>query len=402
MDSTLNSAALALSNGDLLGALNRLALRDDPDALAMRGIAMAQLGELPRARELLGAAAKGFAPDSVARARCVLAEAEIALGSRDLMWATENLEAAGRTLLKRGDVMNAAHASIVAARRHLLVGHLDLAAGRLADLGALALSPALSASKDLVLAGIEIRRLHATTARSALARAEHAANRSGIVALVAEVADAQRSLDEPAALLHHSGRTRPIALDGVETLLSSNVLVVDATRNAIRSGAMTPISLSSRPVLMSLAVVLAEAWPDAASREMLLSKVFGARHADESHRTRLRVEISRLRKLLAPVAKISMAHGGFRLVRKTGDVAILTHPMGGQDAHIMALLADGELWASSALAMVLGLSTRSVQRSLQALQEAGKIQSVGRARSLRWTVLTSPGFPVSLLLPGVA
>jgi hypothetical protein len=401
MDSIMNSAALALSSGDILGALNRIALRDDPDALAMRGIAMAQLGELPRARELLRSAAKKFGPESVARARCVLAEAEIALVSRDLIWPAESLEAAGRTLLQRGDILNAAHASIVVARRHLLLGHLDLAKARLADLGALSLSPALSASKDLVLAGIEIRGLHASTARSALARAEHAAHLSGIAALMGEVAEAQRSLAEPAALLHHSGSTRPIALDGVERLLASDVLVVDASRNALRSGA-TIVSLASRPILMCLAVGLAEAWPGAARREVLLSQVFGARHVDESHRTRLRVEVARLRKLLAPLAKISATHKGFRLVPIPGDVAVLTHPMRGQDAQVMALLADGELWASSALAMVLGLSTRSVQRSLQALQEAGKIQSVGRARSLRWTVLTAPGFPMSLLLPGVA
>ncbi|RYE46064.1 MAG: helix-turn-helix domain-containing protein [Hyphomicrobiales bacterium] len=206
-------------------------------------------------------------------------------------------------------------------------------------------------------------------------------------------------MDEPASLLHQSGSTRPVALDGIEHLLSSNVLVIDASRNAIRCGA-TVVSLASRPVLMTLAAGLAEAWPGVATREDLLSRVFGARHADESHRTRLRVEISRLRKLLAPVAKVSAAHGGFRLVPVTGDVAILSHPMGGQDAQVMALLADGELWASSALALVLGFSTRSVQRSLQALQEAGKIQSIGRARSLRWTVLAAPGFPMSLLLPG--
>lgn len=400
MDSILNSAALALSNGDLLGALNRIALRDDPDALAMRGIAMAQLGELSRARELLCSAAKGFGPESVARARCVLAEAEIALVSRDLMWPAQSLEAAGRTLLQRGDILNAAHASIVAARRHLLLGHLDLAAARLADLGKLSLPPALSASKALVLAGIEIRRLHATAAQSALAQAEHAARRSGIAALVGEVAEAQRSLNEPVALLHHSGSTRPIALDDVERLLASNVLVVDASRNMVRYGA-TVISLASRPILMSLAVVLAETWPGAATRQILLSQVFGAHHADESHRTRLRVEVARLRKLIGPLAKISATHAGFRLAPVTGDVAVLTHPMRGQDAQIMALLADGELWASSGLAMVLGLSARSVQRSLQALQEAGKIQSIGRARSLRWTILTAPGFPMSLQLPGV-
>ncbi|WP_224701594.1 helix-turn-helix domain-containing protein [Devosia aquimaris] len=402
MDSNLNAAALALSHGDVLGALNRIALRDDADALAMRGIAMAQLGELPRARDLLRAAAKAFGPsESVARARCILAEAEIALVSRDLAWPVENLESAGQTLLERGDLGNAAHAAITAARRHLLLGHLDLATTRLAGLDSQSLPPALAARRDLVLAGIDIRRKHAVAARSALARAQSAARQSGIAGLVDEVAAAQWSLDEPAAVLHQSGTIRPILLDEVERVLASKAMVVDATSNTLRSGPNT-LSLASRPILMGLAVALAEAWPGVAARESLLARVFGARHVDESHRTRLRVEIARLRKLVAPMARLSAAPHGYRLVSEAGDVVILSHPMGGQDAQIMALLADGELWASSAIALVLGLSTRSVQRSLQALQATGKIQSVGRARTIRWTILAAPGFPMSLMLPGAS
>ena len=402
MDSILNAAALALSKGDLLGALNRIALRADPEALALRGVAMAQLGELSRARELLRAAAKAFAPsETVARARCVLAEAEIALVSRDLTWPVEFLEAARQTLVDRGDLSNAAHAAIVAARRHLLLGHLDWAAETVATLDPLPLPPALAAGRDMVLAGIAIRRLRAAAAQSTLARAESAAHRSGIKALIGEVAAAQRSLHEPVALLNTLGSIRALVLADVETLLASDVLVVDASRNACRHGGKV-IPLSSRPVLMAIAIGLAEAWPGTAKREALLSKAFGARHADESHRVRLRVEVARLRKLLAPLARIVAADGGFRLMPAAPDVAILTHPMSGHEAQIMALLADGELWSSSALAMVLGLSTRSVQRSLQSLQEAGKIQPIGRGRSLRWTVLAAPGFPTALLMPGVA
>lgn len=400
MDSILNAAALALAKGDLLGALNRVALRHDPDALALRGIAMAQLGEFSRARELLRAAAKGFGPaESVARARCVLAEAEIALVSRDLAWPIENLEAAGRTLEEKGDRLNAAHAAIVAARRHLLLGDLNRAAGRVASLGAL--PSALSASRDLVLAGIEIRRVHAAAARSLLNRAADAAHQSGIAALIAEVGVAQRALDEPVAVLHRSDATRPIALGEVESLFASNALVVDASRNACRQGT-TLVALASRPVLMSIAVALAKAWPGVAKREALLSTAFGARHADDSHRNRLRVEITRLRQLLAPIARIEADQGGFRLVPAVPDVAILSHPMSGQEAQVLALLADGELWSSSTLAMVLGVSTRSAQRSLQSLLEMGKIQPIGKGRNLRWTLLAVPGFPAGLLLPGTA
>ena len=402
MDSILNAAALALSRGDLIGALNRIALRDDPDALAMRGIAMAQLGEFSRARELLRAAASAFEPaESIARARCLLAEAEIALMSRDLALPVETLEAAGRTLAEKGDRFNAAHAAIVAARLHLLLGHLDRAAQRLDALDGFLLPSALAASRDLVLAGIAVRRLRATSARSALHRAERAAHRSGIAGLIGEVAAAQRALAEPVAVLQRSGSTRPVALAEIESLLAANVLVVDASRNLCRLGP-TVISLSSRPVLMALATALAVAWPGIATRETLLATAFGARHADESHRTRLRVEITRLRRVLAPLAGLAAARGGFRLEPGDADVAILAHPRAGQAAQIMALLADGELWASSTLATVLGASMRSVQRSLQSLQQAGKVQPVGRGRSLRWTALAAPGFPTVLLLPGVA
>ena len=85
MDSLIAAAARALVAGDALGALKRVALRDDPPALALRGIAMAQLGEFPRARDLLRRAARGFgAHEELARARCVVAEAEVALAMRDL------------------------------------------------------------------------------------------------------------------------------------------------------------------------------------------------------------------------------------------------------------------------------------------------------------------------------
>jgi hypothetical protein len=62
MDSLITAAAQALTAGDPLGALNRVALRDDAPALALRGIAMAQLGDLPRAKQLLRNAARAFGP----------------------------------------------------------------------------------------------------------------------------------------------------------------------------------------------------------------------------------------------------------------------------------------------------------------------------------------------------
>src|SRR6478609_6057845 len=191
MDSLITAAARALAAGDPLGALNRVALRDDAPALALRGIAMAQLGDLARAKLLLRRAARAFGPrEAVARARCVVAEAEIALVSRDLGWPAKTLDAARATLEARGDRLNAAHARYLAIRRLLLIGRLDEAERTLADLDPAPFPPALRAAHELVVAGIAMRRLRTRPARAALARAELAAQHARIPALAAEVESA--------------------------------------------------------------------------------------------------------------------------------------------------------------------------------------------------------------------
>jgi len=113
MDGLITAAARALAAGDPLSALNQVALRDDAPALALRGIAMAQLGDLVRANALLRSATRAFGPsETVARARGVVAEAEIALASRDLGWPAKALGAA-RAALARAEHA-AGHARIPA------------------------------------------------------------------------------------------------------------------------------------------------------------------------------------------------------------------------------------------------------------------------------------------------
>src|SRR6202051_3395747 len=190
-DSLITAAARALAAGDPLGALKRVALRDDAPALALRGIAMAQLGDLVRAKALLRKAARAFSPrEAVARARCVVAEAEIALASRDLGWPANTLEAARATLDAHGDLVNAAHARYLEIRRLLLIGRLDEAERMLADLDPAPFPPASRAAHQLVVAGIAMRRLQTAAARAALAQAERAARQAGIPALTAEVESA--------------------------------------------------------------------------------------------------------------------------------------------------------------------------------------------------------------------
>jgi len=400
MDSLITAAARALAAGDPLGALKRVALRDDAPALALRGIAMAQLGDFVRAKALLRRAARAFGPhESMARARCAVAQAEIALVSRDLGEPTKALDTARATLEAHGDHTNAAYARYLQARRLLLIGRLDDAERTLAELDPAALPPASRASCELVVAGIAIRRLHTAAARAALVQAEQAARQAGIPALMAEVQSACRVMDLPAARLIAHGDERLLWLDEVETLLASTALVVDACRYVVRD-ARSVISLERRPVLFTLARILAEAWPGDVPRAMLIARAFRARHADDSHRARLRVEVGRLRALLRTVAGISATKHGFALSpHHASEVVVLARPVDDAHTAVLALLADGESWSSSALALALGTSQRSVQRALDALATTHKVDSFGRGRARRWMTPPVPGFPTSLLLP---
>jgi tetratricopeptide (TPR) repeat protein len=399
MDSLITAAGRALAAGDPLGALKRVALRDDAPALALRGIAMAQLGDLVRAKSLLRSAARAFGPkEAVARARCVVAEAEIALASRDLGWPAKALDAARATLENHGDRANAAYARFLEARRLLLIGRPDAAERALAELDSAALPPALRTAHELVLAGIEMRRLRTKAARESLARAELAARQARIPALTAEVESTRLVLNTPAARQIASGEERLLLLDEVEALLASNAFVVDACRHVVRH-AGTVISLASRPVLFTLARVLSEAWPGDVPRDTLVARAFRLKLADESHRARLRVEIGRLRAVLRTVAIVSATKRGFALApRHAHEVVVLALPVDEEFAAVLAFLADGESWSSSALALALGTSQRTVQRVLDSLAAAGKVRPFGRARARRWMTPPVPGFTTSLLL----
>jgi hypothetical protein len=400
MDSLITAAARALATGDPLGALKRVALRNDAPALALRGIAMAQLGDFSRAKALLKSAARAFRPkEAVARARCIVAEAEIALVSRDLSWPEKALEAAQATLEAHGDRINAAHARHLEVRRLLLIGRLDEAESRLAELDP-TLPPALKTAHELVVAGIAIRRLQTKSAAAALTRAGHAAREAGIPALTAEVENASLVLSTPAARLIAGGQERPLLLEEVEALLASGALVVDGCRNVVRD-AGTVVSLATRPVLFALARALGEAWPGGVPRSTLVARAFRAKHADESHRARLRVEIGRLRTALRTLAEVSATRQGFALTpRRAREIVVLAPLVDEQHAAVLAFLADGESWSSSALAIALGASPRTVQRSLDSLAAANKVQSFGRGRARRWMTPPVPGFPTILLLPG--
>jgi hypothetical protein len=404
MDSLITAAGRALAAGDPLGALNRVALRNDAPALALRGIAMAQLGDLVRAKTLLRRAARAFGPkEAVARARCVVAEAEIALVSRDLGWPANMLAAARATLTAHGDRVNAAYARCLEIRWLVLIGRLDEAERMLAEFDAVPLLPASRTIHELVVAGLAMRRVQIRAAREALGRAERMSRDARIPALTAEVESVSRILNTPAARLIANGGERLILLEEVEALLRSRALVVDACRYVVRDES-TVVSLARRPVLFALARLLGEAWPGDVARHILVAQAFGAKVADESHRVRLRVEVGRLRTALRKMASLSATKRGFTLQpRGAREVVVLAPP--GPDEHrneyaaMLAFLSDGESWSSSALALALGASQRKVQRALESFAAEGKMQSFGRGRARRWMTPPIPGITTILLLP---
>jgi hypothetical protein len=361
---------------------------------------MAQLGDLVRAKALLRRAARAFGPkEAVARARCVVAEAEVALVSRDLGWPAKALDAARATLEGHADRVNAAHARYLDIRRLLLIGRIDEAERRLAELDPAPLPPAARTAHELVVAGIAIRRLRTKAARAALVRARRAAHDARIPALTAEVESAYLVLNTPAARLIANGGERVLLLEEVEALLATKAFVVDACRHVVRR-ASTVVSLATRPVLFALARALGEAWPDDVPRDALVARAFGSKLADESYRARLRVEVGRLRTVLRALADVVATKRGFALApRRAREVVVLAPPVEDEHAGVLACLTDGESWSSSALALALGASQRTVQRALDSLEAAGKVQSFGRGRARRWMTPPVPGFTTTLLLP---
>ena len=372
---------------------------------------MAQLGELDRARTLLRRAARRFgAAEPVAKARCVAAESEIALALRELSASCAPLDAAIVVLDEADDRINAVHARLVRLRRLLVLGRCQEAAVERTALDLTAMPPMLTAVAELVAAELAIRRVDATAADAALVSAGEAARLAGIGALQNEVAVARRALTQPAARLRTSSGDRTATLAEVQASLASPALIVDACRRAVGQGG-DHRALARRPVLFELAVVLAEAWPHDALREQLIARAFeltlppsrGRTAATkDSWRARLRVEIGRLRKVLAGLATIVATDRGFALQPTTSaDVVVIVPPVDGEYAAVRALLADGAPWSTSALALALGVGQRTIQRALASLQAQGHARAQGRGRASRWLSAPAVGYTTALLLPSV-
>jgi hypothetical protein len=400
MDSALSASARFLATGDALAALKHVALRDDPPALALRGIAMARLGEHARGRDLLRRAARSFGDDeAVSRARCIVADAEVALAMREFGGSPPRLAEAASTLDAHGDHLNALHARLIATRRALLLGQLAEAAATLPKVDSRSVPASVTALAELAAAELAVRSLRSGDARAAFARAQEAAYHSGVPALIAEVAQARAALDCPAARRLTGSEEEALRLDEVEALHASGALMVDACRRGLSAEA-TWVPLTRRPVLFALAFALARAWPNDVDRNTLIVFAFRTRNPDETHRARLRVEIGRLRALVKGLAQIEATPRGFVLQPRVAmDVVVLAPPIDGEDASLVALLSDGCAWSTSALAMALGASQRAVQRALAELEAANRVRSIGKARARRWLTPSPAGFTTILLLP---
>jgi len=400
MDSLIAAAGRALAAGDALGALKYIALREDAPALALRGVAMAQLGEYARARDLLRRATRAFGTrERLTRARCVVAEAEVALAMRDLGGMPRTLAAATAVLEAAADRANLLQARLIVVRRLVLLGQVDDAATALDRIDANGIPPTLEAMVELISAELALRSQHVEQARLALARAAGAALRADVPALISEVEEAKAALCLPAARCRERDGERDLRLDEVSDLRASGALVIDACRRAVQCGARLH-SLARRPVLFALARILGEAWPGDVDREQLIEIAFRTRRPDETHRARLRVEVGRLRERIGAVAGVDATARGFAL-RPQGAlrVVVLLPPIAGESASLLALLADGAAWSTSALALALGASQRTVQRALAELHADGRVRSIGRARARRWLAPPLAEITTSLLLP---
>jgi DNA-binding transcriptional ArsR family regulator len=399
MDSDLETAAQHLARFDALAALRLVGTREDPEALALRGVAMAQLGEDRDAQRLLGRAERAFArTDPSMHARVVAARGEVALASRDLALAGRLLEAAERAL--GGDRVNRTFVRFLRVRRLLLLGRVE-EARVLATIDVRGAPPRLRVLAELLRADIAARRLRALEAEAAIARARTAARSAALPPLTAQVERLAGELAAPVARVIHDRTFALATLSDVASLARSKGLVVDGCRRELRRDGVT-VSLATRPVLFSIAEALGEAAPGTASRALLIERGFGARRTTESLRARLRVEIGRLRRVLAPIAMSIEATGdGFRLDggREAMRVTVVLPPADGEASLLLALLRDGEIWSSSSLASASGLGQRAVQRALADLKDAGKVDAHGTGRSRRWVASAPEGFATTLLLP---
>ncbi len=399
LDSELELAARALAGGDALRALSLVGRAKSALGLALRGIAYAQLGDLELARAALAQAA-AEADDAVLRARVRAALVEVALGEGDPARAAALARASAEELARLGDARNAAMQRLVMARAEVLLGRLGEARSTIAAVLAAELPPDVRAVASLAEAEIATRALSALDAQSALLRArselENAPNRL----LESELGALENELSNHVARLEQRGATRAADHFVIEEASSGDLFLVDACRRLAIAG-RARIPLAKRPVLFLLLLELARAAPASVPRDELASRAFQSRRVNASHRSRLRVEIGRLRKLLADLgAELVATPDGYALASHR-EIALLV-PRAEDDAtRVAILLGDGASWSAQRIAENAGISKRTAQRALGELVAGGRAVRTGSGRMVRYH---RPGTPIAsrMLLLGLA
>lgn len=384
MSRSNGAAAQALARGDALRALGAVGRAEDALGLTLRGIAYAQLGDLERARTLLERAMK-LTKTALPRARIKAALTEIALSDGDLSRAARDARASAGELARLGDTRNAAMQRLVIARAEVLLGRLAEARQVVSEL--VASSPALPADvlavAWLAKAEIAVRAVAATEARESLKNARAAMHGAPNELLARALVALEAELSRPVARFERDGVVRNADLYAIEAASSGALLLVDACRRLVIGGRAT-VPLAKRPVLFALLLVLARAAPRDVPRDELAARAFGVTRVNASHRSRLRVEVGRLRKLLDGIAEPVATDDGYRLA-SSRDVITLLPPSEDDDARIAILMSDGAAWSAQAIAEHAGVSKRTAQRALAALVEAGRAVRTGSARDVRYT-----------------
>jgi tetratricopeptide (TPR) repeat protein len=362
----------------------------------MRGAALSQLGEFVGAKAQLRSALRALGPEGgLLRARCLAAEAEIALALGDLRWSAEPVARAVAELQAAGDARNAAYLQLVAARAALRLGRPADAERLLRDARFARAAPLERAFAELVRVELAAKRGDPDLLTSSLASAVAAAQRAAIPALISEVARIRDQYEGPSVVITSRGKARTASFSEVCVLRRSADVVIDGRGREVRSSGEC-VPFARRPVLFEVLRVLAEAWPGTVPRDALIARAFGARRPNESHRIRLRVEVGRLRKVVPPRLGVVALGPGYAL-SAAGEV-ILVMPLEESSAsRLLSLLQGGDSWSTSSLALALDVSERTVQRSLGELQSAGKVGSTGNGRRRRWVRLCE--IPTDLLLP---
>lgn len=381
-----SEAAFALARGEALRALGMIGREKGAACSLLRGIAYAQLGDLELARETLELV-RTASRDPLLGARASAALAEVAITRGDAAEALRSAERAAASLEQLGDTRNAAMQRLVVARAEVLLGRSTAARDTVSGVVATSLPEDVRAVAQLALAEIAVRELAPSRATRAIAAVRDVLDRVPNELLARAVTSLEAELSRPIARLDEAGALKDVDAFGIEAAFQRAV-VVDACRRLVASGRAT-VPLARRPILFALLLPLARAFPGDVPRDELAKRAFEAKRLNDSHRSRLRVEVGRLRKELEGLVSLTATPSGYALSSER-PIVVLLPPSDDHDANVALLLGDGAAWTAQAIAEHAGISKRTAQRALSSLVEAGRAAKLGSGRNVQYASASAP------------